>query len=145
MKSQILFYDRSMIIPTNRGHVTHFYGELMYIIFDKPYCVLHFAENVIYSVEIAIQHVMDNLPKAPFIKCERSAIVNLCYHKAFIRNTREIVMVNSERIKVSKQNVNDINSAIKNIPIISPPCPNCYTCRNDECERHIVLSQKKDE
>ena len=143
MKEQILFYDRKMVIPTNNGHVTHYYGELMYIIFDKPYCHLHFTENVKYKMEVALQHIMDNLPKSAFVKCRRSAIVNLCHHKVFLKNTREIVMVNSVKFKLSKQNILDLLSIIKNLSIISPPCPNCYTCRRDECENQIVFCRRK--
>ena len=143
MKYPILFYDRNMVIPTNKGHVTHYYGELMYVILEKPYCILHFAENLKYSVEVALQHIIDHLPKTAFVKCKRSAIVNLCYHKALIKNTREIVMVNSVKFKLSKQNILEVFSTINNLPIISPPCPNCYTCRRDECENQIVFCRQK--
>ena len=141
MKSPILFYDRKMVIQTKDGYATHYYGELMYVLFDKPDCLLHFTENAKYRVEVTLQHIMDNLPKATFIKCKRSAIVNLCYHKSFIKTSREIIMDNSEIIKVSKQNVNDIYIAIKNLPIISPPNTHCYSCQNNECNTKILFSR----
>ena len=143
MKSKITFYDRKMAIPVETGIDARYYGELMYIIFDKPYCWLHFTGNTKYRVETTLQYMMNNLPKAAFIKCRRSAILNLCYFKSFRKLPQTIVMDDGATFKLSKQNVLDFKVMMSRLSRISPPCPVCYTCTNEECASRIVFCQRK--
>ena len=83
MKYQILFHERKMGIAINTGVVFRHYGELMYVIFDKPYCVLYFTGSAKYKIEIPLQYIEDNLPEGIFMKCKRSAILNIFYCKEF--------------------------------------------------------------
>ena len=134
MKVNIVFHDRKMEIPVKSGIDIHYYGDLMYIKFDKPYCSLYFADKTKYTVEISLQSMKNNLPNATFMKCKRSAIVNLCYCKHLRTNPPGIVMEDGEKFKLSKQNVPEFRSKINNLAHISPPCPEFYKCRRDECE-----------
>ena len=63
MKSKIYFYDRKMLIPVKNGTITRYYGELMYIIFNKPYCELYFSGDTKYMIESSLQYMIENLPK----------------------------------------------------------------------------------
>ena len=143
MKSKISFCDRKMVIPVETGVDVRYYGELMYIIFDKPYCWLHFTENTKYKVEVTLKDMMDNLPKEVFMKCKRSAILNLCYCKVFRKKPPVIVMDDGEKFMLSRQNVQDFRRMTNILPRISPPCHTCYTCRNDKCENRVIFYQKK--
>ena len=143
MKSKVLFYDRKMVIPIEIGIVTHYYGELMYILFDKPYCVLHFTGNTKYRVEVTLQSMIDNLPESGFIKCKRSAIINICYYKSFRKMGAEIVMEDGAKFKLSKQNVHDFKLIVRNLPNISPPCPACHSCKDNGCESRLAFCRRK--
>jgi len=52
MKSKIVFYDQKMEIPTVSGFVVCNYDDLMYVIYDAPYCWLHFTENKKYKLDL---------------------------------------------------------------------------------------------
>ena len=143
MKSKILFRDRKMMIHTETGFVAHYYGELMYVLFDKPYCVLHFTGNSKYWVEVSLQYMIDNLPESGFMKCKRSAIINICYNKSFKKIGSEIVMEDGARIKLSKQNIFDLKLIIKCLPNISPPCPVCHRCADHACESRLAFCRRK--
>ena len=143
MKSKISFHDLKMSIPDKKGIDTHFYGDLMYIMVDKPYCDLFFAGNIKCHVEVSIKEMMNNLPKAGFIQCNRSAIANLCYMKRFNKNPRTLEMSDGTIIKLSSLNMYEFENILKSTPRISPPCRNCYICTEDECESRVVFCRRK--
>ena len=144
MNPKISFKDRKMVIFTATGPVSQFYGDLMYIIFDKPDCLLHFSDDIIYRVEVPMKYIMEHLPEAPFIKCRRSTIVNLCYFKSINKFSLELTMNNNEKIKLTKQNVNAIISKVGYLPRISPPCSICYSCDDVECDTQMVFCRRKE-
>ena len=143
LKQKIVFKDRKMIIFEKKGTVCRYYGDLMYVTFDKPYCRLHFAGNTKYCTEVNLQHIMDNLPKAVYIKCKRSAIVNVCYCKELKSNPPMVVMEDGMEIKLSKRNVPVFKQMMNDLPRISPPCPSCYTCRNENCINRVLFCRQK--
>ena len=143
MKQKIVFKEKKMIIPVKTGEVYRYYGELMYVIFDKPYCWLHFTGNTKYCVEVNLQHIMDNLPEAVYIKCKRSAIVNACYCKELKTNLQKAVMEDGTEIKLSKRNVPVFKQMMVDLPRISPPCPSCYTCKNENCINRALFCRQK--
>ena len=142
MKTLITFYDRKMAIFAESEINARFYGNLMYIKFDKPHCWLYFTENEKFKVEIPLKEMTDNLPKAGFMKCKRSAVVNICYFKKLIGHSRTIEMNDGTTFKLSKQDVNDFRQLLKRTPRISPPCTDCNSCTNDNCESQIVFCRR---
>ena len=146
MKEKILFYDRKMGIPdaNKREMITHYYGDLMYIMVDKPYCDLYFAGNFKYRVVITLKEMMEHLPKAGFMICKRSALVNLCYMKRFKKNPPMIVMNDDTIFNLSKQNKIELEEMMNSTPRISPPCTPCYTCTDNECESQVVFCRRKE-
>ena len=143
MKQKILFYDRNMVIQVNQKLITHYYGELMYIKFEKPYCHLFFTGKNNYMVEIRLQTLIDNLPAAAFFKCKRSTIINLCYYKRFQKNPPIVVMADGKEIDLSKNNVPEFESRIESLPSLIPPCADCYTCPTADCENQALFCRRK--
>ena len=146
MKAKILFYDRKMGIP-DKGVITpHYYGDLMYIEVDKPYCDLYFTGNIKYHIEVTLKEMIENLPKAGFFLCKRSPVVNLCYIKRFNfkNNPPKIVMTDDNIFMLSKKNKLELEEMLKSTPRISPPCTPCYTYSDDECESKIVFCRRKE-
>ena len=144
MKSKILFYDRKALIQTETGYAAYYYGDLMYIVFDKPYCKFHFIDGVVCKIEISLQYLLDNLPAA-FTKCKRSTIVNLCYIKNFrTKNPPKIIMVDNVGFKLSKQNVQEFELKISNMPRISPPCPACNDCMDVKCKSQVAFCRRNE-
>ena len=142
MKIPIIFHDREMAIFAESEINARFYGNLMYIKFDKPYCWLHFTENEEFKVEIPLKVMTDNLPKAGFFKCKRSAVVNICYLLRLKVHSRTIEMNDGTTFKLSKQDVNDFRQLLKRTPRLSPPCTDCHSCTNDTCESQIVFCRR---
>ena len=143
MKEKITFYDRKMMIESDSGFDIHYYGELMYIKFNKPDFDFYFTGNKNYTIEISLQYMLENLPPA-FTKCKRSAILNLCYIRHFRKkNPPKIIMDDGCEFKLSRKNVPEIDAKIKRLSRISPPCPVCYTCENIECDSQVVFCRQK--
>ena len=144
MKAKILFYDRKMGIPEKGVIITHYYGDLMYILVDKPYCDLYFTGNIKYHFEVTLKELMEHLPKAGFLLCKRSAVANLCYMKRFRKNPPTIVMNDDTIFKLSRKNKIELEEMLNRIPRISPPCTPCYTCTDAKCESQIVFCRRKE-
>ena len=143
MAQKIVFHDKKMEIPVRNGADARYYGELMYIIYDAPYCKLRFADNTNYIVETTLQSILDNLPEAAFFKCNRSVVVNICFYKGYRLTPPVIVIDDGKEFNLSRRNVNGFINMKNSLPRISPPCPKCYTCKIEECENRILFTRRK--
>ena len=141
-KSKIVFHDLKMEISVRDRVIARYYGELMYIIYDAPYCWLYFADNTKYNVEITMRHLIDNLPEA-FIRCNRSVIFNVCYYREYRIALFEVEMVDSRVFILSRYNVLTFNERRTRLPRISPPYAKCYTCPEAECESRSTFCRRK--
>ena len=142
MKTEIVFCNKKMLISAKSGKVKRFYGELMYIKYEKPYCVFHFKEGPKYWIEVPLQYMIDNLPDATFLVCKRSAILNLIYFKNFTANPPMIEMLDGEKFKLSKQNALKFNEMLSQLPQLSPLCPICYPCKNETCKSQALFCRR---
>ena len=106
MMSKIVFYDQKMEITVKNGMVVYCYGELMYVIYDAPYCYLYFADKTKYFIQVSLQYLMDNLPETTFFRCNRSAIINVGYYKGF-RTKPPVVVIDDKEFNLSRSNVKD--------------------------------------
>ena len=143
MRSQIVYYDRKMVIPIKSKFEICYYGQLMYIIFDKPYCILHTTKNKPYWVEVPLKDIEDRLPETAFLKCKRSVIINLCYLKSFNRKPPEVEMEDGAKFELSKQNMLDLELMMNKLHDIAPPCPICFPCLDDQCESQALFCKRK--
>ena len=109
-----------MEIPVKNGADARYYGELMYVIYDAPYCKLSFVDNTNYTVETSLQSIIDNLPEATFFKCNRSAVINICYYKGYRLKPPVIVTDDGKEFNLSRRNVKDFITIKNNLPRISP-------------------------
>ena len=142
MKAKIVFNDLKMEIANDGKVTTRFYGELMYVIYDAPYCLLHFTDDKKYRVEATMQFVLDNLPIA-FIRCNRSVILNMCYYKEYDSMLMEVKMECGKHFKLSRRHLRNFKEARQSLPRISPPCQICYVCINEECKNRDVFYRCK--
>ena len=134
MKSKIAFLDQKMAISVESGIVLRLYDDLMYILFDKPYCLLHFTGNSRYIIQVPLQFMADNLPKDVFMKCKRSAILNVRYCKELKKTRQTVVMDDGTEIKLTQQNALNFKWMIENMSGSSPPCK---CCRDNEIEKQV--------
>jgi hypothetical protein len=132
-----------MEIAVENGADARYYGELVYVIYDAPYCNLHFSDNTDYKVETSLQAIMDNLPEATFFRCNRSVIINICYYKRYRIQPPVIVIDDGKEFKLSRRNVKDFVMKKTDLPRISLSCPKCHTCKIEECERRIVFCRRE--
>ena len=142
MKTSITFYDREMAISAKGDIHVRSYANLKYIKCDKPHCLLYFTGEEELEVEITLKELIDNLPKAGFMKCNRSSILNICYLKDLIRHSRLIEMKDGTKFKLSKKVMSDIQPLLKSAPRLSPRCHDCYTCTDENCASQIVFCRR---
>ena len=114
MKSVIVFHDRKMEILVKTGIVVRHYDELMYIVYDAPYCWLHFNDKK-YMVETSLQLFMGNLPQGDFFQCNRSVIINTRYYKEYIRADALIVMEDHSEFDLARRRVMAFNRIRSNL------------------------------
>jgi len=143
MKSKILFYERQMQIPVKSKIELRYYGELMYIIFDKPYCVMYFTKKRKYWVEVSLKEMMDNLPEAVFLPCKRSVIINVCYLKSLDKKNRMIELEDGSKFKLSKENVLACEEMMSRLTDLAPPCHGCFSCDDEQCDQMILICRHK--
>jgi hypothetical protein len=143
MTSKIVFHDQKIEIAVENGADARFYGELMYVIYDAPYCKLYFSDNTDYKVETTLQSIMDKLPETTFFKCNRSVIINICYYKRYRIQPPVIVTDDGKEFKLSRRNVKNFEMVKADLPRISSSCPKCHTCKIEDCESRIVFCRRK--
>ncbi len=143
MKTKIVFHDLKMEIPTETGEVAHFYGELMYVVYDRPYCWLHFTGNARYKIEASLKYLMDNLPQDAYIQCSRSVIFNICYYREYRKDPPVVIMDDGMAFNLSRRNVMDFKRQKNSLSRISPPCPGCYACMDEKCTGQAVFCRRK--
>ena len=120
MKSKIAFFDRKIAITAETGIVFRHYDELMYVLFDKPYCSLYFTGNSRYMLQVSLQKIMEKLPKTTFMKCKRSAVLNVGYCKELRKIPQIVVMDDGREIKLSKSNILTFSWMIENKSMSTP-------------------------
>ena len=141
MKFKTKFDNQKIVFSYKKRLISIFYGDLMYIKYEKPICWLHLKGKVKYWIEISVTSLIENLPEDAFLICKRSVIVNLLYFKYLYENLLKIEMVDGATFDLSKENIRDLKWRLERLPAISPPCPICYPCK-EKCERQALLCRK---
>ena len=141
MRTKINFYDLKMLIFHKSEKAAYYYCELMYIIYDKPYCRLFFSNKKKNVIEMSITTLMEYLPESVFLMCKRSAIVNLCYLKHLKHDEMTIEMSDGVKFPLSKANIMDFNLMIEKVEDISPYCPDCFACK-PTCKKQPLFCRR---
>ena len=136
MNPKIVFYEQKIEIVLKTGFVVQYYSELMYVVYKKLRCTLHFANNENYTVASTLINMENNLPETAFVKCNRNIIVNLCRCKGHDKTISEIRMDDGEVFTLSRWNKTDFNAKRQNLRRIS-------TCSNTEYENKSFFSESK--
>ena len=105
MKSKIKFYDQQIDISVKTGFVVRDFKELMYVVYNSPYCCLQFKDKS-YIVETSLQFMSSNLPEADFFLCNRSTIIQLRFCKEYNRANATIVMEDGMKFRLSRRRKN---------------------------------------
>ena len=109
MKSEIAFHELKMYIPVKTGFVSQNYGELMYVVYDAPYCCLHFTGKKKYKVEVPLHYMLKNLPQNDFFQCNRAVIINIGCCKEFNRIDGVIKMEDDMEFSLARRRAKDFN------------------------------------
>ena len=142
MAPKIVFHEMKMEIPVKNGLIVHSYGELMYIIYDEPFCRLYFKDNVKYRVEVSLQYMLENLPKGVFFKCNRSTILNICYYKEYKKKPLMVIMEDGKELVLSRRVETLFHTIKRHLPRITPPCPGCYSCTCKDCKAKDLFCRR---
>jgi len=129
MKPKIVFHDQKIEIPIKNGEVVFSYGDLIYAECDKPFCNLHFVnEKTVYSVEISLKRLLENLPQKVFFQCNRQNIINISHYKRYTTKPPVIEMENGKKLTLSYRKIVAFRSQKACIQLFLPcsaeDCPN---------------------
>ena len=133
MKPKINFYRRKIEILTDDGEVAYYYSDLMYVKYKDPYSWLHFSSGTKYMVEVSIRHLLNNMPQKPFFRCNRTIIINFCYYCEYKQSSASVIMEDGTEFRLSVRNIANFKKQKASLKRISPPCPSCFDCKNENC------------
>jgi len=133
MKYKIKFYRKMMEISVTNGEITYYYSDLMFVKYDEPYCILHFADSAKHRVEVSLNYLLENLPKKPFFRCNRTNIINICYYGRYQEKPPILFLKNGTQFILSVRKISDFKKQKANMDRISPPCPSCKVCNSKNC------------
>ena len=145
MKSKVVFHRRKMEISKEKGIVARYYSELMYVRYTEPYCYLHFRDGVKYQLETTIDYLLKNLPKQPFFRCNRHEIINLCFFSEYKEEPFMVILEDGTGFKLSFRNVHAFKKQKTGMKCISPVCPHCSECNNENCSDFWLFCQSPEQ
>jgi hypothetical protein len=125
MNYNITFYRWG--IELDSKHETHFYfySEIMYVIYDTPYCFIHCLNNGIqekYTLKTSLKKFASNFP-AVFFQNNQRNIINTYYLRSIFEN--KIVMSDGKLFGLSRRHVSELKE--HKIMLEKIPC-NCIFC-----------------
>ena len=133
MKSKIKFCRRKFVIPIKSGEVALYYSNLMYAIYENPYCWLHFSGGEKYMVEVSVTELLKNLPIKPFFQCNRTDIINLCYYGSYEEEPSMVVLEDGTKFSLSIRRKPDFKKKKAELKRISPLCHPSSDSKNERC------------
>ena len=134
MKREIKFYRLKIEIPVKNGEVARYYSKLMYVEHDKPFCKFYFEnEKTVYTAEITMKRLMENLPQKVFFRCNRQTIINIGYYGDYYEEPPIILMDSGKELQLSHRNITAFKKQKAGLASISPLCNQCYSCTNYNC------------
>lgn len=101
--------EKSYIIKTNYRHEKIYYKEVIYIRKEKKYSIFVTLTGE-SAVRKGISEVYRELESDEFIIIDRGCIVNIKYIKKV--NSNELIMVNDNRLSISRSNFQDVKRII---------------------------------
>jgi DNA-binding LytR/AlgR family response regulator len=81
------------------------YKNIIYIRYDKPYCIFVYREQLerrTLLVQLSLIFIEEHL-SLPFVRCNLATIVNLDYIKKINYNERYILMEDGKKIYISRR------------------------------------------
>jgi len=133
MKSKIKFLSSKIIILTDKIEIAHYYRDLMYIEYIDKFCRLHFAGGAEYIVNISLAKLYENIPDKPFVRCNRTAVINIFYFHVYDKTVHEITLEDGAKFTLSKRNIAIFKKKLDYMKYVSLPGPDCAGCDEQNC------------
>ncbi|MDR1666496.1 MAG: LytTR family transcriptional regulator [Bacteroidales bacterium] len=97
----IVFHELKMDISVRRGGRMYYYTDVLYVVYEKPYCVIYCKDEKKCLVYMPLGTMQSNLP-GMFFRCNRSVIVNLCKIARYDYGKKpEITMENGQKFALA--------------------------------------------
>ena len=93
------------------------YDELTYVVYDAPFCWMHFGGQKKYQVESSLQRIREYLPSGVFFQCNRSTIINLYRCIRSNKAKTEIEMDDQTKHRLSRRRKKDFFKAMYERPM----------------------------
>ena len=127
-------FDRTKLgIKVRLGWIWYMYDEIIVIISDLNYSVVHTSDCKIHYLDSPLKIFSEKLPLI-FFKFRRSGIVNLAYMKSYFteKNKLKIQLLNNNIYIVSRYLKKDFHLKINSLLTLSLPCEKCKLCTKRE-------------
>jgi DNA-binding LytR/AlgR family response regulator len=127
----IVFHEYKLEILINGKTVIHPYGDILYIITEKPYCKVSCINNKHYLLLYPLDKFINILPDC-FFQCNRSTIINLSRVIEYdCTKEMKIVMENNKSFSISRNKRNDFKEKIHSIVRLTVPFEKCFECDSE--------------
>jgi hypothetical protein len=126
---KIIFHEYKLeIIEKHTGYI-YYYGDIIYIIYDKPFCKIHFVDNSTFHICYPFNRLLKILPRI-FFQCKKSIIINLARMKQYNFKEMEIIMEDNTVFSLSYRRKNDFVKEKEGINRLTVPFKDCFLCES---------------
>jgi hypothetical protein len=134
MRHGLIFHKYAMDIPMANGwNRVCKYDDILYIVSDKPYTMIHCSDKADYLVDYSLVAFEKILPDI-FFRCDYSAIVNLSHIKEYSLSEQKIMMHDGNVIHISHRHIRGFGKAIDSLSRLISPFYCCISCeKEDRC------------
>jgi len=107
--------NKMIILEKSEIHMFDF-NDIIGVFSDHPYLLIEFANKTSKLIFYSLKEIGQLLP-IPFIKCNRSSIINITYLTKVTNENSEsfLQLKNGKKINLPRRKKNDIISRIKSI------------------------------
>jgi DNA-binding LytR/AlgR family response regulator len=146
-KQNIIFHEYKLEISVNGKTVIYPYGDILYIVAEKPYCKVCCVDNKQYLLLYPLDKFINVLPDC-FFQCNRSTIINLSWVKEYdCTKDMKVVMNNNNAFSISRNRKDDLRKTVHSIARLTVPFEQCSRCDSESfcCSSYRAKLPKNDE
>jgi DNA-binding LytR/AlgR family response regulator len=133
MTMEIIFHEYKIEIPIDsRKYKILYYADIVYIVYDNPYCSVYCVDNKHYMVSYSLSKFIKILPPI-FYQCNKFVIINMSriseYSLQGEGNT--IIMDNEHVFSLSRRKKKEFLILKNSVLRLTPPFEQCLKCSQE--------------
>jgi hypothetical protein len=108
MNVNIVFYRWGVELSSKHETHFYFYSEIMYVIYDTPYCYVYCLNTGIlekYTLKVSLKKIASDFP-AIFFQISQNSIINTYYIRSIVENIT--VMNDGKPFELPRRHVSEL-------------------------------------